>query len=281
LRASELLLIVRAQNQASGALRSVARDMRAMSDLGGLRERAKSLDVARQQLSMQRQRAVNELQSIESGRRSLALQKAQHASTIATLQSDLRRSGVQKAMRANDAAALRNLAQQSRLSRQMQHPMVTAARRNELAMQLEAAKMAAANFALEEERLASKVEIANAAIAKQKVALKELSARETEAGTRASMLRSQIATYDDRLRLNAAQINENSKAMRRMPWEKVAAGGRILQHTARIAEYAGLVLGGSLAVMANNAAKFDTSVTLAATQTRRMGSSFTETSKKL
>lgn len=279
MRASELLLIVRAQNQASGALRSVARDMRAMSDLGGMQQRAQSLQVARQQLNMQRQRAVNELESIESGRRSLALQKAQHASSIATLQSDLRRSGVQKAMRENDAATLRNMAQQSRLSRQMAHPLVTSARRNELAMQLEAAKLSAANLSVEEERLTSKMQIANAAIEKQQVALAELSAREREAGNRASMLRSQIATYDDRLRLNAAQIDENSKAMRRMPWERVSSGGKILQHVARVGEYAGLVLGGSLAVMAHGAAQFETSVTLAATQTRRIGQSFTQTAK--
>jgi len=74
-------------------------------------------------------------------------------------------------------------------------------------------------------------------------------------------------------------VDAYSKALNRIRWERVSAGGRILQHTARVAEYAGLVLGGSLAVMANNAAKFDTSVTLAATQTRKIGHSFTETSK--
>jgi len=276
MRASELLLIVRAQNQASGALRRVAGDLKGLSTMGGLRARGQSLQIARNQMQLGRQIAANELKSLETGKRAIGMARDRLAAENALANAKLRVARVTDSQAGREAQVLRNQAQMSRLERG-RRLAPSSAIRDELSMRLKAARIDSERLAAKQAYLARQMDVASASVTKQSMALQALSAREAEAAARADVLRNRIATYGDRLRLNTAQIAANNKAMSDARWDKVAAGGRILQHSARIAQYAGLVLGGTLAVMANNAAKFDTSVTLAATQTRKAGQSFKDT----
>lgn len=277
MRASELLLIVRAQNQASGALRRVAGDLKGLSALSGLKQRGQSLQIARNQLNMQRQIAASELQSITSGKRALGLQRDRMAASIAMQNAVLREGRVKDAMAGREAQALRNQARISSLKRAMDSPLAVGTRFKELQMKLRAAEIDSTRLAQKQAYLADRMGVATAATQKQSVAMQVLAAREAEAARRADVLRNRISNYGDRLRLNTDQINANNRAISNARWDRVAAGGRILQHSARIMEYAGLVLGGSLAVMAHQSAQFSTSVTLAATQTRKIGQSFKAT----
>lgn len=276
MRASELLLIVRAQNQASGALRRVAGDLRGLSAVSGLRQRGQALQIARQQMMMQRQIASNELRSITTGKRALELGRARQNAELAMETAVLRRSRAEDALAQREAQALRNEATRSRLQRAIR-TAPNAAIAEEARKRFRAAEIDADRLANKQDYLRRKVGTAEAAIASQAASLSTLSAREAEAARRADILRQRIANYGDRLRLNTENIKNNNRAIDSARWDRVAAGGRILQHTARVAEYAGLVLGGSLAVMAHQAANFETTVTLAATQTRKAGQSFTAT----
>ncbi len=278
MRASELYLIVRAQNQASGALRRVASDLRGLSTMQGLRQRGQSLQIARNQMMLSRQIASNELKSIETGQRSLALQRAKMQATLSESRAMINASGVSQQMRRNEEARIRQQVQLNRINRTLGSRIPTAVRKDQL-MLLEAAQMKMATLNRQEEILAQRAGVAAGAISKQALALRELEARQISAGNRADVLRTRIANYGDRLKLNTEDIKANNRALSNARWDKVAAGGRIMQHTARIMEYAGIVLGGSLAYAASYAAKFGTSVTLAATQTRKIGHSFTETAK--
>lgn len=278
MRASELLLIVRAQNQASGALRRVASDMKGLSTLGGLRQRGQALQIARNEAMATRENLKNQLKSITTGKQALSMMRERQAAEMGMQSALSRRSMVEQNMLAREAALQRNIAQRSELTRRVK-TAPTAAIQNELRSRLKAAQIDAERLGQKQGYLRNKLEAATAAIAKQATALQVLSAKEAEAANRADQLRNRIANYGDRLRLNSEQIKANNRAMNAARWDKVAAGGRILQHSARVAQYAGLVLGGTLAVVANNAAKFDTSVTLAATQTRKAGQSFLGTAK--
>jgi TP901 family phage tail tape measure protein len=70
------MLIVRAQNQASGALRRVGRDLSAMGRHRNLQIQQQKVLLNQQNLMRQRQRALRELQSITQGSRALGLQRA-------------------------------------------------------------------------------------------------------------------------------------------------------------------------------------------------------------
>lgn len=73
--ARELLLILRAQNQASGALRRVSSDLRSMGRLRDLQLRQQKIAIQQQGLLKQRQRALRELQSLEGGARAIGLER--------------------------------------------------------------------------------------------------------------------------------------------------------------------------------------------------------------
>jgi TP901 family phage tail tape measure protein len=282
LRASELLLIVRAQNQASSALRRVAGDLRGLSAMQQLGRRGESLNVQRQQLMTQRQRIKNEMESITQGQRALALEKARSVQSITSQRNALRATGEgQRALR-NQESMLANQRDLSRLQRQAARYAETGVggrllKENQLGMEKNA--IAARRLVIEQSRIAGSARTAAAAIAMEEQSLAGLTARETAMGQRLGVLGSQLATVGDRLRLNAGDINENNKAIRKMRWEPIVRVGSAMQHGARIMEYAGLVLGASLGVMAHHAATFQQNVTLAATQTRSLGAPLTQTAQ--
>lgn len=280
MRASELLLIVRAQNQASAALRRVAGDLRGLSAMQQLARRGESLNIQRQNLMTQRQGIKNQIESITHGQRALALEKARSTQAITSQRNALRQSGEgQRALR-NQEALLANERELSRLRRQasrFREAGISGAvmKENELALQKNA--IAARRLIAEQKRIARSAIVAADAIALEEKSLAGLTAREAGLGQRLGVLNSQLAASGDKLRLNASDINANNKAIRQMRWEPIIRVGSAMQHGARIMEYAGLVLGGSLGVMAHHAATFQQNVTLAATQTRSLGAPLTQT----
>lgn len=73
--ARELVLILRAQNQASGALRRVASDLRNMGRVRDLQLRQQQIAIGQQNILRQRTRALRELQSLEAGSRAIGIER--------------------------------------------------------------------------------------------------------------------------------------------------------------------------------------------------------------
>lgn len=282
LRASELLLIVRAQNQASGALRRIAGDLRGLSSVGGLQARGKALQVARNQIMLQRQISKNELESIENGKRSIAMQRAYAGNQLTMMHQARQRAGIDQAYRRNQEAVLANEARTMKLQAQqarLAEKGITGTPWIVNQKNLKQAAIAAERLRFEHGRLGQQVSIADAAMAKQVLTTQELDARQAQLSSRASVLRQRIANYGDRLKLNTTEILANNKAISAARWDRVGAGGRILQHTGRLLNMFGIVAGATLGYAALKATQFSTSITLAATQTREIGHSFVQTAK--
>jgi TP901 family phage tail tape measure protein len=237
LSARELLLIVRAQNQASGALRRVSGDMARLGAIRDLHFKQNQLGINQATLMRQRQRALNELQSIEgeNGQRLLNLQRARTNAQATEIQTSQRLANAQGRL-----AAARKLGAS---------PQAMAALNSELQTAQLRATAAAQSFQV-------------------------LDAREAAAAKRASVLRSELDTTSQRLAQNAYQQQQVAKAINEQKWDKIQTGGRIMSHVGRVMQLGGLVAGGALAYMASGAAKFNSEATLVATQTGRIGSGF-------
>src|SRR4051812_8032537 len=174
MRASELLLIVRAQNQASGALRRVTGDLKGLSKLGGLQQRGQSLQIARNQMQLSRQIAANELKSLETGQRAMALQKAKMSATLSESRAQINASSVAQQARRNEEARIRQQVRLNQLNRSLEsRSMPAAIRKDQLAL-LDAARMKMATLNRQEEILAERAGVAAGAISKQALALQEL-----------------------------------------------------------------------------------------------------------
>lgn len=234
----ELLLIVRAQNQASQALRRVAGDMQKLGSIRDMHYRQNQLAINQSNIMRQRQRALNELQSIENtnGARNIAMQKRKITN------------------RAQELAAMNSL----------QRAQIRAAAMDRRGVTGPARTMAGRDV----ERYTHQL---NAA----KVAATQLAAAEGQMAQRASILRSEIATANQRLAQNALQMREIDKAIRVQRWEKLRTGASIATHFGRVMQMAGLVAAAGVAILAHSAAQFNTEATLVATQTGKIGSGFT------
>lgn len=90
LGARELILIIRAQNQASGALRRVAGDLRGLGRLRSLQLRQNQLAINQARLLAQRQRELRNIESLTTGRRFLAGQRARDKTLKHLQRSQLR-----------------------------------------------------------------------------------------------------------------------------------------------------------------------------------------------
>lgn len=227
--ARELLLIVRAQNYASGALRRVARDIRGVGG-GGMQQLR--MAQAQQRINLEtarttRQRLLDEQRSIETGQRSLAQKRRE----LTTLQAVRRASLAQ--MRAE-----RGVGRAAYTSEEWTKRMKI------LQEQGRIARLGRRQAAAAEERLAQ----------------------------RAGVLNTALATQAQRIALADARFREYDQAIRSARWERIAAGGRVIQHFGRVAQYAAITSGVALGYAANAAAEFRTQATLAATQVaNRMG----------
>lgn len=270
LNARDMLLIVRAQNQASGALRRVARDVGTLGNVKGLRQRAAQLRINEQQLRTQRQQALANEQSYRTGLKQVQLDKRRATLAIETQRAELRAAEVEKARLVTSASYLRNQAQISALTRRQSALSKAGLGGSIIAKEntdrLAAARIQAQALSEQEALLTRKANIATEAIDRQSIALRELAAKEAEAGRMANYWAARQKVATDRLALNAVKIRETNAAINAARWDKIGAAGRIMQHTSRVFQYGALIVGGSLAVMAHSAAMFETQSTLAATQ---------------
>lgn len=261
--------MVRVEDRASNALRRIAHDVGGVSGMKALQARSKQLAIDRQSLQATRQRALNEMQSLSTGQRALALERQRANVRLSDYQTTLRKSGALKRQVELESSILRNQAQQSALTRRvgkLQALGVGSPLLAEAQLRLQAAAKSADALKMQEARLAKEVTAANAAIKKQSIVVQELAAREANAIRRTAELASTVQLSTARLGLNAEKMGALNKQISNARWDKLAAGGRVIQHTSRLFGYAGLIIGGSLGYMASAAAKFNTESTLAATQ---------------
>lgn len=336
LNARELLLVVRAQNQASGALRRVGRDMQNLSRVRTMQLKQGKLALAQETLMRQRQRALRDLQSVTTGSRAINLaQRAQRIeqaraalnqrytrhlrdrvaleNAAATARSRVSRINDQLYARETQYRDLQERLRKSAIARaaaEKHLSTVTKARKGgipEARAGLAGAQLAEAQTLRRIEsvqrarsRLVERgalsaagltdIRAKSAALASTYANLgrqqgiltnrtKAHAAAQRELGMRANELKSELSTVNQRLRINAIEQNEIAKAIRIQRWDRLGTAGRTVQHLGRVMQYAGMIGGAALGFAANAAAKYETKVTLAATQTRKAGQSIASTAK--
>lgn len=268
LSAREMLLMVRVEDRASNALRRIAHDVGGLSGMKQLQARSRQLAVNEQVLRTQRQQAKYNEENYRTGARALSLSKQRLLQEAAMTRAIEEQSLATKALRTNQAALsaanarARTLGTAVNTGISTTPPAVRAANMKALKeAQVEAERLTAAEAGLRRQ-----IMLANDAVAKQAVNMEILAASEAKAARMADYWagRQKIAT--ERLAINAEKQVALNRAINDAKWDRLAAGGRVMQHTSRLFGYAGLIVGGSLAYMASAAAKFNTESTLAATQ---------------
>lgn len=218
---SELILIIRAQNQASAALGRVSRDVRKLQATRDLRTRQMQIQVRQMRVAEQMARQQTRLRASQE-------------------QAQVRQMRIAEQMSAHEAN-ISNL-RASNIARDVQ-----ARRESEMALK----------------RLA--VEHAN--LGRQAVN----ASRESEAATKSLGVQQQIL---------ARQVEDTNAAMRQMPIERYRALGNAISHVGRVATIAGAAITVGMGAAAVSAAHFQTQVSLAATQARRIGAPLTEVADK-
>ena len=337
-----MLLIVRAQNQASGALRRVGKDLGALGKHRNLQIQQQKQLIQQQRLLRQGLRAKNELADLTSGsrrlgleRRALALQKqsadidrkrmtqlrnwgnvsrqiarsqdqlnkigndqfrretqrmrllSRQAKAISAenalvkaRQAMLRKGGGLKTMGGSDAdiGSKANIAEaRSRMT--MLDRMLTA---NSMRQAELAANAKNTNRAINSQIAAGKAlgrgyRDTNAASKLLSKDQEKLAADHIKAANRAHILRSELAGVAKDFAIAQQKSRALGKEIRAARFEPISTLGRTVQHLGRVGQYAFLVFGGGLAYAAHQAAMFEKSVTLVATQTGKVDSNFGRT----
>lgn len=248
--ARELLLILRAQNQASGAVRRFANDLRGLGRIQELQLRRNQTAISQANIMRQRQRALNELESVTRGRRFLATQ--QEGIRLLNQQTSLRRS-------------LANTTNQLAIAEKEHARRLRASGANALstmraAVAVERLRIRTMNYESQLKMLPSRLQ-SNAE------RMGDLTRRASLLGNELAILNQRNAELAKRMRI----INKEISAAR---WDKAVLGARAIAHGGRLAQLAGLGLGAALGLAADAAAKFQERATLVATQTGRVGSGF-------
>lgn len=249
INARELLLIVRAQNQASSALRRVAGDVRSLSKIQQLGLRRNQLAIQQGNLMRQQRRALNELESVTSGRRFMQAQRERQGLLDKQIRS-------QNALKTNlDAQRIANARLAAAETAGMKRRSIGYKQ-----LQLNARRLTDQEANLRTTMRG--IPAAMVAAEQRMVGLKQ----------RASVLNSELATTSQRLGNLAAQQMALNKEISAARWERFQVAGRTIAHLGRVAQLTGLVMAAGIGLAADAAAKFSTQVTLIATQTGRAGS---------
>ena len=248
--ARELLLILRAQNQASGALRRLAGDLQGLGKVQQLHMRRNALAIQQAQIMRQRQRALNEQFDVEQGRRfmhtvaernRLYARQIYYADQLANTQKKLIASGRREA-----AALARSGPQSTRY--------------------IDAA-VAAENLRIRQRRLQTALNLIPAAIDANVERFVKLKKRSNE-------LSSDLSILGQRAVRAEIQQRQLAKAITDARWDRVGQSFRAVGNASKFVQLAGLGMGAGLAFAANEAAKFQEQVMLVATQTGKIGSGF-------
>jgi TP901 family phage tail tape measure protein len=244
-----LLLIVRAQNQASGALRRIANDVRGLSRVQDLGLRKNQLAIQQASAMRQQRRALNELESVTTGRRYMqALTQKNNLLQRASLQTGYLASAINR----------QELAQSALQKAEKKGIGTSTARWKRLNSQAITA--------------ATAVERNRTAINNIGRDLANVDQRFRNYAQRASVLNSELATTRQRLTNLAAQQLALNREITAARWDRFQIAGRTIAHLGRVAQLTGLVMAAGIGYAADAAAKFQTQVTLVATQTGKAGS---------
>lgn len=245
-RASELLLVVRAQNQASQALRRIGNDVRGLNRMQTTQAALQRNQIEMQTLQRQRQRALNELESVASvnGKRKLANAEALLRNQRQMIGAEQKLASLNKAYNVKGS-----------LARDTRGRFLNAGS----VPQLQQAALHVRELQVQAEKLA---------------------ATETQLAQRAAVLNSELATTTQRMAMLTAQARALEHEINAARWDRIGAVGRTMQHTARIVQMGGLVVGASLVYAGSKAAEFSKEVTLAATQARALGAGAADTARK-
>lgn len=283
IRGSQLLLIIRGQNQASGALRRVGADMARLGRYGDIAAKQQRVAIQQSNVMRQRQRALNELAAVSpGGKRYAAVQNArvrltnEEANASRRLTTNLENQKLKtrelEMAQKRQASAFGTLGGVSR----GKDPYVTAAARQrfqQASIQTTRYKNQLQGLQDQEKALRSTLGTMPAAYAQNTRAMATL-------GARANILQSELSTLAAREKLLIEQQVALERAMgRQRMWANLGLGGRILQHLGRAMQMFGLVATAGVGLAARAYAQFNTQVTLAATQTRKAGQSFVATAK--
>lgn len=300
-RASELLLIVRAQNQASAALGRVARDMRGLAHMRDLQMVQARQTIRQQQILQQRTRALHELDSItaSTGARNLALQRARLNNTNQLSNAHDRLTRQTRTLNAIEnarfAANTRALRLQTRLPVAVQRaaraterfgptdPRTLARVGNLAAIQRDIAgvEMRFADLQGRQAGVRAAMTSTGRTIESLNLQLRNLDAREARNIARAEELRGQLRLLGLQEAELAREMQMVNRAIAMQRWERIATAARSVSHLGRVLQMFGLVASAALGYAAHAAANFAEQSTLAATQVVRRFSQIGPTTDRI
>jgi TP901 family phage tail tape measure protein len=290
LRAREIYYFVRVGNYASRPLRALQADFHKLGAAGDqAATRLERLQVQQRRLASQRVTQITRQARFLPGGRDFQSMQARQAQRLIRLQENQRR---QLASIARAEERVTNLARarydiETRITRITQAQNAIAGRLRARDTTPEAAARLRQMQGVNQRRLISSqmrmqeniggVGAANAQIANQRRLFIETRASVAGLGSqvareeavmaeKAAVASRQIEYLNEQLRLNAAAQREVIAAQRQHRWDRIALGGRALSDLGRTAQYAGGLTILALGLMAREAAKFRTSIILAATQ---------------
>lgn len=237
--AREVLLIFRGQNYLSSAIRRVGADVGGLSRGQQLANQRAQLQIAGQRLRNTRSIAQAELQSINVGSRRLSQEKAIAAQKLAQMRAD--------------STLIKNQQNLSMLTRRV------------------ATRTSVRGYTLQETeqlRRAAEITVAadTAAISNQSLAVQKLEADEARLVARRAQLNEIINTSSRGIDLNTQKLDQNTRAINALPWQRFSDGAAKVEHAGRVIQMFGLITGAAMGYAAEQSAKFNTSITLAATQ---------------
>ena len=289
LSARELLLIVRAQNYASGALRRVSRDVgqmgRTRRDVQ-LRTRQLENNVANARAT--RQLVLNELQSVSVGKRRIDAQNAVNRAKNAEVQAWTRHESIVDRVNRTQDQINRKQNELNRMTRVMN----VQASRAQTARGLETAARAAGGAPIRrgmslresaQEILNTRKEIENlnasmvtqeqslrnaaAALPAYTSGLRKAESAVVELDAREAYLTNQRLPAVSRAVQNSIGVLENFREnVKKIPWENFGTGARIVEHAGRVLQLFGLAAVAAVGYAAHSFAQLQTQAGLAATQ---------------
>ena len=279
----ELLLIVRAQNQASGTLRRVANDIRRLGTASSAGAQARALQERQMKQLATLQRAQNRLEDVTTGRSAQMAQREKNnllndqvmlnrklndtQSQMFSKQQDVTRA-VEKHQQ-----ALRRAAQiQSSYARagKTVPPMVSLASTAKVKQAEDSIRKQSNMF----DRLRTQAAGYRTSLAAIPAALQASDARFANLGGRAKSAAADIRAAKAALAETEAEMAAFNKQVARQRWDKLGTGARTARDVGRSLGMIGLVAGAAFGAAAHSAAEFDKQARLVATQTVNIGQGF-------
>jgi TP901 family phage tail tape measure protein len=237
--AREVIMVFRGQNYLSSTIRQVGRSVGGLSQGQQLAAQRTQLQVTRQRMLLFRNAAQAELQSVQTGARRIGQEKAIAEQKVAQMRAD--------------ATLLRNQAQLGRATR-----AVNSGRPLRGFNMVETIQ--------QQKALQIQVAAATAAIENQQIAVNKLAADEIRLGEREAQLQQTVLNRTRGIGIYNDKLRNLRQTMLQLPWDNFQRGAQVVEHAGRVIQMFGLIAGAAFGYAADQAAKFQTAGTLAATQ---------------